>query len=58
MAAMGAITSLAGTVGKFYPEFAEFVAVNSSDILIALGVIAIILRKLTSGSVNLFPSNQ
>jgi hypothetical protein len=56
-AAMGAITSLTGVVAKFYPEVALFVASNSSDILIGVGIIAIVIRKITKGKVTLFPSN-
>ena len=55
-AVMGAITSLAGVIAKFYPDVALLVASNSSDILIGVGLVAIVLRKLTNGKVTLFPS--
>ena len=57
-AVMAVITSLAGTAAKFYPEVADIVTANSSDILIGIGVIAIILRKLTNGKVSLFPESK
>jgi hypothetical protein len=56
-ALMAIITSAAGTAAKFYPEVASLVASNGSDILIALGVISFVLRKVTSGKVSLFPAN-
>ena len=55
---MAGITSLAGTAATFYPEVAEIVTANSSAILIGIGVIAIILRKLTDGKVSLFPESK
>ena len=57
-AVMALITSAAGTAAKFYPDIAGVVETNSSDILIAIGVVAIILRKLTSGKVSLFPESK
>lgn len=57
-AVMAAITSIAGIASKFYPEVAEIVTSNSGDILIGIGVVAIILRKLTSGKVSLFPESK
>lgn len=57
-AVMALITSAAGTAAKFYPDIAGVVEANSSDILIAIGVVAIILRKLTSGKVSLFPESK
>jgi len=57
-AVMAVITAAAGTAAKFWPDVAGLVEANSSDILIAIGVVAIILRKVTSGKVSLFPESK
>ena len=56
-AAVALITTIAGVVGQFVPEVSEYVAANSSIILMALGVLSFGLRLVTKGSVSLFPQD-
>jgi hypothetical protein len=56
-AAVALITTIAGIVGQFVPSVSEYVATNSSIILMGLGVVSFGLRLVTKGSVSLFPTN-
>ena len=57
-AALALITTIAGVVGQFVPEVAEWVAFNSSIILMGIGAASFALRLVTKGSVSLFPPNN
>ena len=51
----GVLTAVAGLVGDSFPQVGEFIAANANTILIGLGIAAVVLRKVTSGRVLLFP---
>lgn len=57
-AALGFITSITGALGYFLPEVNEFVASNSSIILMGVGAVSVALRKITKGAVTLFPTKD
>ena len=54
-AALALITTLAGVAGQFYPAVAEWTTAHSSDILVALGAVAMVLRLVTKDKITLFP---
>lgn len=50
------ITTAAGLVAVFYPPATEIVAAHAGQILIGLGIANLIIRSITHGKVEIFPS--
>ena len=53
-AAIAFITALAGLVATFVPSVGEFVKGNAEAILIGVGLLNVILRKITKDKVTIF----
>ena len=56
-AAIAFITAAAGLVATFVPSVGEFVKGNAESILIGVGLLNVILRKLTKDKVVIFKGN-
>lgn len=53
-AAVAFITALAGLVATFVPVVGEFVKSNAEAVLIGVGLLNVVLRKLTKDKVTIF----
>ena len=53
-AAVAFITALAGLVATFVPSVGEFVKGNAESILIGVGLLNVVLRKITKDKVTIF----
>lgn len=50
----GVLTAIAGAVGISYPDFGKLLGSHASEILIGLGILHVVLRRVTKGRVVLF----
>jgi hypothetical protein len=53
----GILTTIAGALGHQFPGFGLFLATHANEILILLGILSVILRRLTHGRMVLFPDD-
>lgn len=50
------LTTIAGALGTYSPEVNQILATHASAILLVLGILNLVLRKVTRGRIVLFPS--
>ena len=57
-AALALVTTLAGIAAQFSPPVAEFMESNVETVLVILGGVNLLLRRLTSEQITLFPLSK
>ena len=50
------LTTIAGALGTYSPEVNQMLATHASTILLAVGILNFVLRRVTKGRVVFFPS--